>query len=237
MAPQYLPGQPAIPYPGETRESFEARTGQSASAVRVPIAGPPPLSQLGPTPAVPIQPGSPEVGVSALPAALAAILPASVVAAAGTVYGLAQAVGVQFPWETGAGEGFISPFTRDIKQDESGRWVTRETRPDLWNGGAVMAPTVMKAQDFPQLGAYGPTVVKTWTANGWPFAMTSDGRIHTVTKSGLRKSWRPYKSVVLGKKMNQSMARRAVNKLQSIVQLGKDIEKLGGTKIVYRKKK
>ena len=86
-------------------------------------------------------------------------------------------------------------------------------------------------------GAIGGSVVKTWLANGWPFAMTSDGRIHTVTKSGVRKSWKPYRSVVLGKKMNQGMALRAVRKLQGIRKLADKIEKLGGTRTIYRKKK
>jgi len=113
--------------------------------------------------------------------------------------------------------------------------VTRETRPELF--GAPSTAMVPAAGAAPGAIPAGPAVVKTWTANGWPFAMTSDGKIHTVTKSGVRKSWKPYKSVVLGKKVNSSMAKRAVRKLQSIVQLGKDIEKLGGTRVVYRKKK
>ena len=231
-----LLSQQTPPRVGEGQAEWYARATASIPT-RGPFIPTQPAQRPGTVQATmaPVQ-ATPAVGVAALPAALAAILPAGAVAAAGTIYGLAQMAGVQFPWETGPGEGFISPLTRDIKQDESGRWVTRETRPDLWNGGAVMAPTVMNGQAFAQLGTYGPTVVKTWTANGWPFAMTSDGRIHTVTKTGIRKSWKPYKSVVLGKKINSSMAKRAVRKLQGIVKLGKDIEKLGGTRVVYRKK-
>ncbi len=40
-------------------------------------------------------------------------------------------------------------------------------------------------------------VVKQWSAHGWPFSMTADGRIHTVTKSGIQKSWKPHKPIVL----------------------------------------
>lgn len=151
----------------------------------------------------------------------------AVIPAAGALYGLSQLIGVQYPWETGPGEGFISPFTRDIVRDEQGQWVSRETRPDLFNGGAAgMLPGV----------GLGAQVVKTWSAGGWPFAMTSDGKIHTVTKNGIRKSWRPYRSIVLGKKMSTSMAKRAVRKLQSIKKLANDIERLGGTRTVYRNK-
>lgn len=207
-----------------------------------------PQTQPGQVPLSPMiqGPGSGAAGIdmttgqplaAGLPAAAGGILAAlglgALVAPAAAAYGISQAIGVQYPWETGPGEGFIAPWSRDIVQDEGGRWVTRETRPDLFNGGAAVA-TVPQG-GLP--GVMGVQVVKTWTANGWPFAMTSDGRIHTVTKSGIRKSWKPYKSIVLGKKMNQGMALRAVRKLQGIRKLADKIEKLGGTRTVYRKRK
>jgi hypothetical protein len=171
-----------------------------------------------------------------LPAGLAGILSsigigAPLIAGLGALYVGSQAVGVQYPWETGPGEGFISPFSRDIVKDESGRWVTRTTRPDLFGANGS---TALMAPGGAGLGAAG--VAKVWQANGWPFAMTTDGRIHTVTKNGVRKSWRPYRSVVLGKKMSAGMAKRAVRKLQSIKKLANDIERLGGTRTVYRNK-
>lgn len=137
----------------------------------------------------------------------------------GLLYGATQVAGLQYPWETGPGEGFISPFTRDIVQDESGQWVTRETRPDLFaNGGGAMVPLA---------GAgVGAVVVKQWSANGWPFAMTSDGYIHTVTKSGLRKKWKPYKSVVLGKNPSPRMLSRAVSKMIQFDKLHVKIQKM-----------
>ncbi len=101
----------------------------------------------------------------------------------GVAYGALEAVGVQFPWETGAGEGFIAPWTPKTK-DENGKWVSATTRPDLVGGG--------------NLGAIdGVKVVKTWKAGGWPFSLTSDGRIHTITKNGIQKSWKPKKPIVL----------------------------------------
>ena len=161
--------------------------------------------------------GTAPVGAG-LPAGVAGGLAALGVSAAsigtiGLLYAATQAVGLQYPWETGPGEGFISPFTRDIVQDESGMWVTRETRPDLFaaNGGGAMVP-------FAGAGI-GAGVVKQWSANGWPFAMTSDGYIHTVTKSGLRKRWKPYKSVVLGKNPSPRMLGRAIKKFEKFEDL------------------
>jgi hypothetical protein len=42
-------------------------------------------------------------------------------------YGLAELLGVQFPWETGAGEGFIAPWTDQWKDPVTGLWVTAQT--------------------------------------------------------------------------------------------------------------
>lgn len=183
--------------------------------------------------------GGAPLAAAALPAGAAAALGAlglgGLAAGAGTLYGLSQAIGVQYPWETGPGEGFIAPWNREIVQDETGRWVTRSTRPDLFNGASTAV--VPAAGGGAMAGGFGPQVVKTWAANGWPFAMTSDGRIHTVTKNGIRKSWRPYRSIVLGKKLSIGMAKRAVRRLQSIKEMADAIEKLGGTRTVYRKAK
>lgn len=169
-----------------------------------------------------------------LPLGLGGVLTAlglggGVAAALGTAYVASQAIGVQYPWETGPGEGFIAPWSRDIVQDEGGRWVTRETRPELFGAAAGTGMMALPG------GAMGPQIVKTWEANGWPFAMDSTGRVHTVTKNGIRKSWKPYRSIVLGKKLNHGMAKRAVRRLQSIKKLAGDIERLGGTRTVYRK--
>ncbi|GAH97632.1 unnamed protein product [marine sediment metagenome] len=175
----------------------------------------------------------PQLIAAGIPAALVSILPAAALSALGVVYGITQAIGVQYPWETGPGEGMIAPWSREIVQDESGRWVTRETRPDLFNG-QVPGTAVAVAGAAPYVGANGQRVVKQWTANGWPFAMTCDAdgknkKLHTVDKYGVPKSWRPYKSVVLGKKMNQSMALRAVKKLEGIKNLAYRIEDLAGS--------
>ncbi len=41
------------------------------------------------------------------------------------------------------------------------------------------------------------TIVKSWSAGGWPFWMDSTGRIYTKNKSGVVKSWKPKKPIVL----------------------------------------
>ncbi len=142
-----------------------------------------------------IQPGDPPPtsGVSAIPGlgtaltvagalGISAGTIATVGAIAGAGYLALEAIGVQFPWETGPGEGFIAPWTPKTK-DENGKWVSATTRPDLVGG------------DLGSIG--GAKVVKSWKAGGWPFSMTSDGRIHTITKNGIQKSWKPKKPLVL----------------------------------------
>ena len=180
---------------------------------------------------------------AAIPAGLAAVGLGGLAAGLGGLYGVSQAIGVQYPWETGPGEGFIAPWNRDIKQDESGLWVTRATRPDLFNGapGTAMVPagTTAMVAGAAALGAGG--FRKTWLANGWPFAMTMDAdgkhkRIHTIKKDGSPVSWRPYRSIVIGKTLTFATARRAMRRLKGQKKLADEIEKLGGTRTVYRKK-
>ncbi len=204
------------PRTGESLEVWYSRAtgGQTQVAQR-------PGTVQSQAPPVAIQ-ESPQVGVTALPAALAAILPAGAVAAAGTLYGLAQMVGVQFPWETGPGEGFIAPWTREIKQSEENLWVTRETRPELFAGGTAVVPTAGVPALPGAIAPIGRGVVKTWTANGWPFAMTADAngkhkRIHTVNKDGVPVSWTPYRSIVIGKTLTTSNVKRVATRVRSHV--------------------
>lgn len=228
-------------------------TGQPATAV-VPYVAPTPVpSPFGPTgftpgpsPIAVVKPGdTPPAGFewSGLLTALGlGGVAAAVAAPVAAAYGVSELIGVQYPWQTGPGEGFIAPWNRNIVQDEQGMWVTPNTRPDLFTpekGGTMGAAAMVGRGGLPTsmiAGAMGPAVVKQWSASGWPFAMTSDGKIHTVTKSGIRKSWRPYRSVVLGKKVSTGQARRAMGKLKAIKDLANDIEKLGGTRTVYRTK-
>jgi len=168
--------------------------------------------------------GEPGITVPVLAAgALGAVGLGAAVAPLGVAYLASQMIGVQYPWETGPGEGFIAPWSRDIVQDESGRWVTRETRPDLF----AAAPGVPGVQAGRQLGMRSESqVVKTWMAGTWQFWKTADGKIHTYTKDGVLKSWRPKKHIVLP---------RGSTTLSQAVKAQKFLDRLWGT--VARKTK
>lgn len=60
----------------------------------------------------------------------------------------------------------------------------------------------------------GDQIVKTWHANGIPFWRTLDGWIYVQRKDGTVKRYRPYKSVVLGKRPSSKQVNRAINKLK-----------------------
>lgn len=239
--------QQTPPRAGESKEAWYARA--IAGAEPQPGGPPPRYTQATlatgaqrPIPARAAGPGvetiqpTPAVGVAALPAALAAALGAigvsgGALAALGGLYGVAQVAGVQFPWETGPGEGFIAPWTREIVQSEQGRWVTRETRPELFPNGVSTARVPAGGQVTVSVPA-ARGVVKTWDTGytmpdgtrvpGWPFAMTSDAdgkhkRIHTVNKDGVPVSWTPYRSIVIGKTLKTSDVRRVASRINSHV--------------------
>lgn len=105
--------------------------------------------------------------------------------AVAAAYGISKVIGMVYPWESAEGEGFIAPWTPKMR-DENGKWVSAVTRPDLFGGEALPLGSIN-----------GVTVVKSWLAGGWPFSLTSDGRIHTVTKNGIQKSWKPKRPIVL----------------------------------------
>jgi len=253
-----LIAQGNMPLQNESMDVFIARVmGKQVGAgyEPVPFTGTPVAVVPTPAPVAPVtkQPAlitttqmpvaAPRTGdpVSAITGALPAAVPAGLTALGlgglatllGGAYGISQAIGVQYPWETGAGEGFIAPWTRDIVQDEQGKWVTRSTRPDLFGNGAAPSAAMVPAAAGVGVGA---AVVKVWDTGwtdaqgvyhpGWPFAMTSDGYIHTVTKAGVRRRYKPYRSVVLGKNPSPRMIGRAVNKLVQFDKVHERIKKL-----------
>ena len=122
---------------------------------------------------------------------------------AAAAYTALKLVGMAMPWETANGEGFIAPWSPKVR-DENGLWVTAATRPDLFPNGD---------QGFID----GVKVVKTWKAGGWPFSMTADGYLHTVTKNGIMKRWKPKKPIVLVRgsvTLNQAVrAQRMLDKM------------------------
>ena len=134
-------------------------------------AGTVPVTSLAPGATVPVT----NAPAAALPGGIAAIMGTlglgALVAPAGAAYGLAQLLGLQMPWETGAGEGFIAPWSRPQLRDESGMWVTAATRPDLFQNGNGAAAGMAA-------GALGGVMVrKIWTN------ASRDGRIPATVES------------------------------------------------------
>ena len=60
----------------------------------------------------------------------------------------------------------------------------------------------------------GDQIVRSWHANGIPFWRTLDGWIYVQRKDGTVKRYKPYKSVVLGKRPSSKQINRAINKLK-----------------------
>ena len=73
----------------------------------------------------------------------------------------------------------------------------------------------------------GPeTIVSSWHANGIPFWRTLDGWIYVQRRNGTVKRYRPYKSVVLGKRPSSRQVNRAINKLKGEAKIYKKLTKL-----------
>jgi len=126
-------------------------------------------------------------------------------AIAAALYGLAQAVGVEFPWETPEGEGFIAPWTPTIS----------------------MGQLTLQAPQVP-----GDMVVSAWNTNpqdtryGWTFYRLASGKMGTYTKTGMWKTWRPYRSIVIGKSLTASNVKRVSTRLKSHVKALKTVLKI-----------
>jgi len=60
----------------------------------------------------------------------------------------------------------------------------------------------------------GDQIVRSWHANGIPFWRTLDGWIYVQRRDGTVKRYKPYKSVVLGKRPSSKQINRAINKLK-----------------------
>ncbi len=147
----------------------------------------------------------PAAGALAIPAAAGVGLTVAGVGLA--AYGIAQGLGVEFPWETAPGEGFIAPWTERYETPEG----TRQVR----NGRRGM----------PQ----GDVIVSSWNTRldgtGWEFYRLASGKLATYTKHGVFKTWRPYRSIVIGKKLTSSNVRRVATRINSHVRSLKKVLK------------
>lgn len=146
--------------------------------------------------------GQLQVAAGALPVAGAIVGGGALGAITGLLagaYGISQAVGLQYPWETGPGEGFISPLTPQVR-DEAGQWVTPQTRPGLFTPATAGRMSGMLTQGQAAGKAIGgDVIVSSWTTGpgGQTFYRLASGKIGTMTKMGMWKTWRPKKHIVL----------------------------------------
>jgi len=86
-------------------------------------------------------------------------------------------------------------------------------------------PGVFRPQDVTPT-MYG-TVTKQWVANGTLFQRNEDGTISVQKKDGTVKTYRPYKPIVFGKKLDARKLARVAKKHRAIY---KELHKLFGTK-------
>jgi len=69
-------------------------------------------------------------------------------------------------------------------------------------------------------------IVRSWHANGVSFWRTMDGWIYVQRLDGTVKRYRPYRSVVLGKRPSSRQVNRAINKLKGEAKIYKKLTKL-----------
>ena len=87
-------------------------------------------------------------------------------------------------------------------------------------GQALQGITFAPGMPIPGVG----TITKAWQTHTTrkdfslattQFAMTADGRMHSLSESGIMKSWRPYRSIVIGKTLTTANVRRVARRIKS----------------------
>ena len=69
-------------------------------------------------------------------------------------------------------------------------------------------------------------IVRSWHANGVNFWRTVDGWIYVQRLDGTIKRYRPYKSVVLGKRPSSRQVKRAIRKLKGEAKIYRELTNL-----------
>jgi len=81
--------------------------------------------------------------------------------------------------------------------------------------------TLMPGRCLPGIGGF---VTKSWVTHAWrrdgslastQMAMTSNGRMLSISETGVMKNWRPYKSIVIGKSLTTGNLRRVSTRVKS----------------------
>ncbi len=214
--------EPVRPFISGVQPSFTGRAG------RTPLAGRTIYPQIGPslTPGqavteatgIPVAEGTALFGLP-LAALLAKFGPALLAGLGGAALGgilgggnggggdeegevgmpVGGPTGVQFPWETPAGEGFIAPWTQQV--------------------GLPSGLTGQVGAAYP--GAFGGIgVAYSWSTGTAVFFRLMDGRIAVQRKNGVWKIYRPKKHIVLSTNPRLSQLRkfdRAYSRLNKMV--------------------
>jgi hypothetical protein len=112
------------------------------------------------------------------------------------------------------------PVLVDLALEEAGSAPWTPTRPFRKPEASTMghpdAGTALELRPRSMGLMPGPdAIVKQWHANGINFWRTVDGWIYVQRLDGTIKRYRPYKSVVLGKRPSSKQVNRAINKLKS----------------------
>ena len=81
--------------------------------------------------------------------------------------------------------------------------------------------TLMPGRCLPGIGGF---ITKTWVTHAWrkdgslastQMAMTSNGRMVSLSETGVMKQWKPYKSIVIGKSLTTRNLRRVSTRVKS----------------------
>lgn len=92
--------------------------------------------------------------------------------------------------------------------------------------------TLLPGRVLPGIGGF---ITKTWVTHAWrkdgslastQMAMTSTGRMISLSETGIMKNWRPYKSIVIGKSLTTSNLRRVSTRVKSHTKSLKKILKI-----------
>lgn len=235
---QNLPGPgDNIPEPGVFARSTEIMRGWEATGgyglrgagpglnippvpgIRPPPNYPVPIVSTAPVPYMPIPPGAqtqvpptqpPPGPGDNIPAWLAAILAGAGLPSTWAGLGAFAVAGlgaarIKMPWQTEEGEGVIAPWTQMEEIDNTGIW-RQEGAP------RQLGPGMM-----------GDQIVSSWNTNpaapqfGHTFYRLASGKLATMTNRGMWKTWRPYRSIVIGKKLTSSNVRRVSSRIKSHV--------------------
>ncbi len=120
------------------------------------------------------------------------------------------------PFGTTTGTGFIAPSTGRAWDPIQQRFYQTEGRQagagrTLSAGATIPGRGVITKSWFTSAARRDGSIATT------QMAMTSDGRMVSLSESGVMKTWRPYRSIVIGKSLTTQNVRRVATRVKSHV--------------------